>query len=338
MDSPSARNRPTEDALEQSERLEQMQQEQLGSLHDLKETVLANQSKSPRHNFSGDDVSQLPSPWEQHFSDAHNIPYYFNPHTGESSWVQPKIEANTAKTSDDQPHYDQEYEHDNDEDDEDEDEQEEDSGYMDENEEEALYERLRQLKHGKSEQPSPSQHRLSHHNSPPNNNQTNLTSQSSIRRQHSSSSTGPSRDKERSPSTVNSPSSPAVSTRHAVSITQQREQVELMYFRAEETSLRKEARRQEYINQQEQELTGRPTLDTKGYKSQANWDSMTLAERSARQHAQKIAKEALIREQLEKEEKEAMRSKPVITKKSRDLAPRRGVDDMLAWDQERRER
>jgi hypothetical protein len=111
-----------------------------------------------------------------------------------------------------------------------------------------------------------------------------------------------------------------------------------MYFRAEESTLRKEARRQEYIDQQEQEQTGQPNLDTKGYRGQTNWGKMTLAERSARLQVQKLAKEAAIREQLEKEEKEAMRSKPVISKKSQQMAPRRGVDDMLAWDQERRER
>jgi hypothetical protein len=137
--------------------------------------------------------------------------------------------------------------------------------------------------------------------------------------------------------TTNSPSS-VVSDRPTVSLSQQREQVELMYFRAEESTLRKEARRQEYIDQQEQEQTGQPNLDTKGYRGQTNWGKMTLAERSARLQVQKLAKEAAIREQLEKEEKEAMRSKPVISKKSQQMAPRRGVDDMLAWDQERRER
>ena len=111
-----------------------------------------------------------------------------------------------------------------------------------------------------------------------------------------------------------------------------------MYFRAEEATQRKEARRQEFLDQQAQEHTGKPQLDTHSYKSQVNWDAMSLGERSALQLASKQARAEARRQALEREEQEAMRSTPVITKKSQQLAPRRGVDDMLAWDQERRER
>lgn len=49
---------------------------------DLKSIIESNQFKP-----------QLPSPWEEHFSDNHQIPYYYNPVTGESSWEFPIIQA-----------------------------------------------------------------------------------------------------------------------------------------------------------------------------------------------------------------------------------------------------
>ena len=59
--------------------LEAMQKDTINDIYALK------QSLQSQH--------LIPSPWEEHFSQEHGIPYYFNPETGTSSWEPPVSEC-----------------------------------------------------------------------------------------------------------------------------------------------------------------------------------------------------------------------------------------------------
>jgi hypothetical protein len=41
------------------------------------------------YSSTSSSSSALPAPWEEHYSDTHQIPYYYNPVTGASSWEFP---------------------------------------------------------------------------------------------------------------------------------------------------------------------------------------------------------------------------------------------------------
>ena len=320
------------EALELSRQLEKKQQQQLCSLLDLKEVVLQQQQDDQQDDQQEDqrEVVSGDGPWLEYFSDKHQIPYYYNSETGESMWEKPSnslVQDQTGQTSRNvnnsliqdvdntlynvhndnhnnnksllSPENSLTQAHNNDEG--------SDEEFMNEDEEEYLYQRLlmRQQKQQQQQQESSQ-----------SSNKSPVTSPSS--------------------SSVSSSQERSLST--TTTLSQQRERVDLMHFRAEEAALRKEALRQQFQQQEDRELTGRPHFDTQSYKSHRNWDNMTLSERASIQQANKIAKTEAIREELKKAEQQSIKSKPSISKKSKLMAPRRGIDDMLAWEQERRER
>lgn len=65
-------------AIEKSIVLESMQRDTINGIYDLKNQLISQTQKS-----------ELPYPWEEHFSESQGIFYYYNPDTGVSSWEFP---------------------------------------------------------------------------------------------------------------------------------------------------------------------------------------------------------------------------------------------------------
>jgi hypothetical protein len=78
------------DAIEKSKLLESIQKDTIHEISALKEQLM---SKTNRTEL------ELPYPWEEHFSEAQGIPYYYNPDSGVSSWEYPSESVVDTKMS-----------------------------------------------------------------------------------------------------------------------------------------------------------------------------------------------------------------------------------------------